>query len=177
MPPPHVSNSHTWMSPPHVSKSHTWMSPPHVSKSHTWMSPPHVSKSHTWMSPPHMSKSHMWMSPPHVSNSHTWMSPPHMSKSHTWMPLYVTHMYAHSPHHLPKKKVTQKQPVNHIGSSDEPPIRSIERKRIPIVGSCECNCTKLISSIFFYLFTEEPILLWHQSQCDNCYLMPLKLFC
>ena len=36
------------------------------------------------------------------------------------MPLYVTHVYAHSPHHLPKK-VTQKQPVNHIGSSDEPP--------------------------------------------------------
>ena len=37
------------------------------------------------------------------------------------MPLYVTHVYAHSPHYLPKK-VTQKQPVNHIGSSDEPPI-------------------------------------------------------
>ena len=30
-------------------------------------------------------------------------------------------MYAYSPHHLPKK-VTKKQPVNHIGSSDEPPI-------------------------------------------------------
>ena len=29
-------------------------------------------------------------------------------------------MYAHSPHHLPKKD-TQKQPVIHIGSSDEPP--------------------------------------------------------
>ena len=37
------------------------------------------------------------------------------------MPLYVTHVYAHSPHHLPKN-VTQNQPVNHIGSSDEPPI-------------------------------------------------------
>ena len=32
----------------------------------------------------------------------------------------MTHVYAHSPHHLPKK-VTPKQPVNHIGSSDEPP--------------------------------------------------------
>ena len=39
------------------------------------------------------------------------MSPPH-----------VTTVYAHSSPHLPKK-VTKKQPVNHIGSSDEPPTR------------------------------------------------------
>ena len=32
-------------------------------------------------------------------------------------------MYAYSPHHLPKK-VTKKQPVNHIGSSDEPPMNT-----------------------------------------------------
>ena len=35
--------------------------------------------------------------------------------------MYVTHVYAHSPYHLPKK-VTEKPSVNHIGSSDEPPI-------------------------------------------------------
>ena len=37
----------------------------------------------------------------------------------------MTHVYAHSPHHLPKK-VTEKPSVNHIGSSDEPPMISKE---------------------------------------------------
>ena len=62
---------------------------------------------------------------PHVSC--TWGAPLHhwgnatcegitVHVSHTWLTCMRT-----APLHLPKK-VTKKQPVNHIGSSDEPPI-------------------------------------------------------
>ena len=134
---------HTWVSPTREFSLHTWVSPTcecpltHVSKSHTWMPPPHVIKSHTWMSPAHMSNSHMWMSPPHMSNSHTWMPPPRPTSecphhhmlitvygSCTWLTCMRT-----APHHLPKK-VTQKQLVNHIGSSDEPPISWIQLESV-----------------------------------------------
>ena len=50
-------------------------------------------------------------------------------------------MYAYSPHHLPKK-VTKKQPVNHIGSSDEPPIYKIFNTKILNAGVCHSSFRK-----------------------------------
>ena len=84
---------------------------------------------HVRGSPPPLRKCYMWghyhACEPHVSC--TWGAPLHhwgnathegitVHVSHTWLTCMHT-----APLHLPKK-VTKKQPVNHIGSSDEPPI-------------------------------------------------------
>ena len=80
-------------------------------------SPPPLRKCYTW--------GHYHAREPHVSC--TWGAPLHhwgnatcegitVHVSHTWLMCMCT-----APLHLPKK-VTKKQPVNHIGSSDEPPI-------------------------------------------------------
>ena len=153
MSPPHVSKSHTWMS------LHHWGNVTHegitVHVSHTWAvreglpstieemlhvralpcmwatcelyvrgSSPLLRKCYTW--------GHYHACEPHVSC--TWGAPLHhwgnptregitVHVSHTWLTCMHT-----APLHLPKK-VTKKQPVNHIGSSDEPPIIAIKNLR------------------------------------------------
>ena len=56
--------------------------------------------------------------------------------------VYVTNMYAHSPHHLPKK-VTKKPSVNHIGSStshqqESPPAWTQQEYRPPRIKHSIC---------------------------------------
>ena len=103
-------------SPPPLRECYTWghyrAREPHVRGS-----PPPLRKCYTW--------GHYHACEPHMSC--TWGAPLHhwgnatregitVHVSHTWLTCMRT-----APLHLPKK-VTKKQPINHIGSSDEPPM-------------------------------------------------------
>ena len=122
-------------SPPPLIECYTWghylAREPHMSC--TWAtrelyvrgSPPPLIECYTW--------GHYLAREPHVSC--TWGAPLHhwlnatregitVHVSHTWL----TCMHI-APLHLPKK-VTKKQSVNHIGSSDEPPMSETFRKAL-----------------------------------------------